>query len=92
MPIQLRLDLFRAALLGCTALVAPTAATAQTVAPDARPQLDRVVAGGITIQQDAARTQVNQSQQRGIVDWRGFNVGSGHHVQFQQPSSSLEPL
>ena len=92
MQVQLRFGLFRAALLGCTALIAPLAAGAQTIAPDARPQLDRVVAGGISIQQDAARTQVNQSQQRGIVDWRGFNIGSGHHVQFQQPSSSAITL
>lgn len=74
----------RAALLAGSALVAP-GAMAQTVAPDARPQLDRVIAGGITIRQDATQTQVTQTQQRGIVDWRRFDVGRDHTVQFQQP-------
>lgn len=78
-PMLLR---FRAALLCGTALVLPAPLAAQS------PVLDRVVAGGITIRQDQATTQVEQTQGRGIVDWRSFNVGSGHHVQFQQPSSS----
>jgi len=81
MPSHPRL---RAALLAGSALVAP-AAMAQTLAPDARPQLDRVITGGITIRQDAAGTQVTQSQARGIVDWRRFDVGRDHTVQFQQP-------
>uniref|UniRef100_UPI001F27C28E two-partner secretion domain-containing protein n=1 Tax=Falsiroseomonas oryziterrae TaxID=2911368 RepID=UPI001F27C28E len=74
----------RAALLAGSALVAP-GAMAQTIAPDARPQLDRVIAGGITIRQDAAQTQVTQTQARGIVDWRRFDIGRDHTVQFQQP-------
>ena len=81
---------FRAALLGGTALVAPfgAASLAQAPpAPNARPQLDRVVAGGITIRQDAAQTNVSQAQQRGIVDWRSFDVGRDHHVRFQQPNT-----
>jgi filamentous hemagglutinin family protein len=77
---------FRAALLCGTALVIPAPLAAQS------PVLDRVVAGGITIRQDPATTQVQQSQSRGIVDWRSFNVGSGHHVQFQQPSASAITL
>ncbi len=75
----------RCALLGCTAFVAPAMALAQ--APDARPRLDRVVAGGIAVQQDAARTQVTQQAQRGIVDWRSFDVGRDHEVRFAQPSA-----
>lgn len=82
-PMLLR---FRAALLCGTALVLPMPLAAQA------PVLDRVVAGGITIRQDPATTQVQQAQSRGIVDWRSFNVGSGHHVQFQQPSSSAITL
>lgn len=77
----------RAALLGGTALVAPLAAAAQSPPPGARPALDRVVAGGITLRQDAARTQVTQAEQRGIVEWRSFDIGRDHHVQFQQPSA-----
>lgn len=50
---------FRAALLGYTALVAPFGATsllAQPLpAPNARPQLDRVAAGGIAIRHSGLR-------------------------------------
>lgn len=83
---------FRRALLCGTALVTPTIAFAQIVVPNAAPVVDRVVAGGITVSQDAAQTRVTQAQQRGIVDWRSFNVGRDHHVQFQQPSSSAITL
>lgn len=82
----------RLALLCGTALVLPFAAGAQTLAPNAAPVLDRVVAGGITVRQDTSLTQVQQAQQRGIVDWRSFNVGANHTVQFQQPSASAVTL
>jgi len=81
------------ALLAGTALVAPCAVHAQRMpASNAAPVLDRVVTGGITIEQDAARTQVTQTQQRGIVDWRSFDVGRDHTVQFRQPSSTAATL
>ncbi|MFN3983823.1 MAG: filamentous hemagglutinin N-terminal domain-containing protein, partial [Caldilinea sp.] len=75
-----------------TALVLPGAALAQSVAPGAAPVLDRVVAGGITVQQQAGQTVVQQPQQRGIMEWRSFNVGRDHHVQFQQPGASAITL
>ncbi|MBR0653409.1 filamentous hemagglutinin N-terminal domain-containing protein [Roseomonas terrae] len=81
-----RLHRFRSALLAGTALVLPVAAAAQ--APNAAPVLDRVVAGSITVHQDAAQTTVQQAQQRGIVDWRSFNIGRDHTVRFQQPGAS----
>ncbi|MBP0491772.1 filamentous hemagglutinin N-terminal domain-containing protein [Roseomonas indoligenes] len=77
---------FRAALLCGTALVLPVVALAQ--APNARPQGGQVVAGGATIAQDASRTSVVQSTDRAAVDWRSFDIGRDHTVQFQQPSSS----
>jgi filamentous hemagglutinin family protein len=79
---------FRSALLAGTALVLPVAALAQTVAPSTAPVLDRVVSGGITVHQGAGQTTVQQQQQRGIVDWRSFNVGQDHTVRFQQPGAS----
>lgn len=88
-PLLLR---FRAALLCGTALAMPMPLAAQTIAPNSGPVLDRVIAGGITIVQDPARTQVTQTGQRGIVDWRGFNVGAQHEVRFQQPSSTAATL
>lgn len=82
MPRPLRR--LRLALLAGSAL-APLAAAAQ--APDARPEPGRVVAGGITVEQDAARTLILQQQQRGIVEWRRFDVGRDHRVEFRQPDS-----
>lgn len=82
MPRPLRR--LRLALFAGSALV-PLAAAAQ--APDARPDLGRVVAGGITVEQDAARTLILQQQQRGIVEWRRFDVGRDHRVEFRQPDA-----
>ncbi|MBB5691542.1 filamentous hemagglutinin N-terminal domain-containing protein [Roseomonas alkaliterrae] len=87
-----RLSRFRFAMLAGTALVLPGVALAQSVTPGAAPVLDRVVAGGITVQQQAGQTVVQQPQQRGIVEWRSFNVGRDHHVQFQQPGASAITL
>ena len=86
MPIARAL---RAILLAGTALV-PLSAFAQ--APDARPELGRVVVGGITIEQDAARTAVTQTQARGIVEWRRFDVGRDHTVDFRQPDARAVTL
>lgn len=81
------------ALLAGTALVSPFVAHAQNLpARHAAPVLDRVVTGGITIEQGTATTTVTQTQQRGIVDWRSFDVGRDHHVRFQQPSSTAATL
>lgn len=87
-----RLARFRSAMLAGTALVLPGAALAQSIAPGTAPVLDRVIAGGITVQQQTGQTVVQQPQQRGIVEWRSFNVGRDHHVQFQQPGASAITL
>ncbi len=79
---------FRSVLLAGTALVMPLAAAAQAPAPNTAPVVDRIVAGSITVHQDAGQTTVRQAQQRGIVDWRTFNVGRDHTVRFQQPGAS----
>ncbi len=80
---------WRHTLLCGTALVPimASAALAQ-VAPDARPQGGQVVAGSAGITQNSALTQVQQSSDRAVVDWRSFNIGRDHTVQFQQPSAA----
>jgi filamentous hemagglutinin family protein len=80
----------RALLLAGTALA--SASAAQTLAPDARPVLQGVVAGGIIVRQDPMRTEVVQSQPRGIVEWRRFDVGAQHEVAFRQPSAGAVTL
>lgn len=79
-------------LLLTTALHAvPLLAQAQP-APGAAPQGGQVVAGQASIAQTAARTTVNQSSQRAAVDWKRFDVGSAHTVQFAQPGASAVTL
>ncbi len=83
----------RAGLLRTTALQAAfvlvfaSPAIAQP-APTARPAGGIVVGGTASIGQTAAQTTVAQSTQRAAIDWRSFDVGSAHAVQFQQPNST----
>uniref|UniRef100_UPI0022EA800B two-partner secretion domain-containing protein n=1 Tax=Falsiroseomonas oryzae TaxID=2766473 RepID=UPI0022EA800B len=75
----------RPLLLASTALLLPLAAAAQ--APGARPQGGNVVAGQASISQTATRTQVNQSSDRAVIEWRGFDVGANHQVDIRQPGA-----
>jgi len=61
-------------------------------APTARPTGGQVVAGQASIAQTPARTTVNQASQRAAVDWKSFDVGSAHTVQFAQPGASAVTL
>ena len=82
----------RAILLLTTALTAlPTPGIAQP-APTARPTGGQVVAGQASIAQTQARTTVTQVSQRAAVDWKSFDVGSAHTVQFAQPGVSAVTL
>ncbi|WP_372623361.1 filamentous hemagglutinin N-terminal domain-containing protein [Falsiroseomonas sp.] len=78
----------RLRLLGTTAaLVALSpSAIAQSVPANAAPQGGQVVAGSASIAQSAARTRIDQSSQRAAIDWRRFDVGREHRVQFNQPN------
>jgi filamentous hemagglutinin family protein len=59
----------------------------------ALPQDGNVVAGGATISQPAPnRMEVRQSTNRAVIDWRGFSIGQGEQVTFQQPSSASVAL
>ena len=70
-----------AALAGLAA--GPSAAWAQGPVDGA------VVGGAASIEQSALRTDITQTTQRAIIDWRDFSIGAGHTVQFHQPSSGL---
>lgn len=76
--------LLRPLLLATTALLAPTLALAQ--APNARPQGGQVVAGQAGIAQSTGRTQVNQTTNRAVIEWRGFDIGANHQVDIRQPN------
>lgn len=80
---------WRNTLLCGTALMPILGGTAVAqIAPDARPQGGQVVAGSASIAQDRALTRVQQASDRAVLDWRSFNIGRDHAVQFQQPSAA----
>jgi filamentous hemagglutinin family protein len=86
----------RASLLAGTGLVSLFAA-GLTIGPrPARAQLPtggQVTAGQATITQTAAnRLDINQTSGRAAIDWRGFSIGAGNVVHFQQPGSSAIAL
>ena len=87
-----RRDLLASTALGASAVLLLACPAAAQPAPGARPQGGAVVAGSASISQTAARTNVAQTSQRAAVDWRSFDVGSGHTVAFQQPNSSSVTL
>ncbi|MBU6498945.1 MAG: filamentous hemagglutinin N-terminal domain-containing protein, partial [Rhodospirillales bacterium] len=87
----------RAGLLVSTALQAAVllvlAAPARAqLAPNARPMGGVVAAGNAQISSTATNTQIDQSSQRAVVDWRSFNVGSAQSVTFQQPGAGAVTL
>jgi filamentous hemagglutinin family protein len=87
----------RAALLVSTALCATgtmlvTPRVAAQPAANAQPTGGVVVGGSVSIGHSANQTTINQSTQRGAIDWQTFNVGSRQSVQFNQPSSTSMTL
>ena len=95
--IAVNVKLRRPALLRATALQATAAIVLISqghaqLAPTARPAGGQVVAGSATIGQSTAQTTVVQSSQRAAIDWRSFDVGSNHTVQFNQPGASAVTL
>lgn len=52
----------------------------------ANPVDGQVAAGSATITNPSANTvQINQSSQKVIINWRGFNIGVQESTHFQQP-------
>jgi len=47
---------------------------------------------GVSIQQTATTTTVNQTSQNAIINWHNFNIASGEKTQFIQPNSSSVAL
>lgn len=78
--------------VACLVVAGASFAAVAQPAPTARPTGGQVVAGQASIAQTTARTTVNQSSQRGAVNWQSFDVGSQHTVQFQQPSANAVTL
>ncbi|GCL62751.1 MBG domain-containing protein [Pseudaquabacterium pictum] len=56
------------------------------------PSGGQVSAGSGSIHQQGQQLTVRQTSQRMVADWRSFDIGAGHTVQFQQPSASAVVL
>ena len=52
----------------------------------------KVVGGQATVQSTGNTLNVNQSSQRGVVEWNTFNIGSNATVNFIQPSANSVTL
>jgi filamentous hemagglutinin family protein len=87
--------IFKGALFATTALVlpaiAPRAALAQ-IAATTTPQGGVVVGGSASIAQAPGSTTINQSTERGAINWQSFDVGSAAKVQFNQPDAAAVTL
>ena len=74
------------------ALSVSALAIAASMASAQSPIDGTVAAGAAQISQSAARTVVQQSSQRAVIDWRSFDVGRDHTVDFQQPGRTAATL
>src|SRR5260221_230158 len=72
------------------AIGAPRLMLRREAAPN--PQGGTVRAGSATISSAPGRTEINQTSDRVIIDWRGFSVGPGELTRFNQPSSTSAAL
>ena len=67
-----------------------------TIAPNALPNGGKVVAGNASISSNStgqsATMNVNQSSQKAIINWNGFNVGANAAVNFNQPNAQAVTL
>ena len=85
----------RGGLLGTTALAALIGWNALAFTTPAHAQLPTggtVVGGSATITTGTNQVTVNQTSNRGVIDWHSFSIGQGSRVDFQQPGASSVTL
>lgn len=58
----------------------------------ANPEGPKIVVGEVQISSTGSRVEVRQGSQRGIVDWRSFDIAPGEHTRFVQPSANAVTL
>ncbi len=89
------------ASLGVLGLTLPSLAFAQVAGTQlpagTLPVLRGVVAGKVVVNSPVAGSgsrlmTIDQADQRVIIDWKGFNIGSDAEVRFNQPSSTASAL
>lgn len=69
-------------------LLAALLTSVAPVAVLANPVDGVVSAGAATISSVGSTLTVNQSTDKAVIDWRGFDIGVGETTQFQQPNSN----
>ena len=70
------------------ALAAAFACNAETL-----PQGETLRDGQATVvRTSASRLDILQASNRAVLDWQSFSIGTGGHVNFQQPSASSSIL
>lgn len=58
----------------------------------AAPEGGTVIGGSANIAQHGKKTDIYQSSNKAIIDWRSFDIAPDEHTQFHQPSSSAIAL
>ena len=58
----------------------------------ALPKGHQLIAGQADIRVDGKQMTITQTTPKAIVHWQGFDIGSGHKVQFNQPDASAIAL
>ncbi|RJX29058.1 MAG: filamentous hemagglutinin N-terminal domain-containing protein, partial [Desulfurivibrio sp.] len=58
----------------------------------ALPQNGRVAAGSASMVYSPSRLEINQATDKAVIDWRSFNIATGEHTRFNQPSASAIAL
>lgn len=58
------------------------------ISASAGPELGNVVTGSAAITNSLNKTDIHQSTNKAIINWKSFNIDSSEHTQFHQPSSS----
>src|SRR4051794_27894369 len=66
------------AAMGIAALATPASAN---------PAGGKVASGGATISSSGGNTQVNQSSQNVVINWKSFDIGRNETTQFNQPNA-----
>lgn len=56
------------------------------------PRGGTVVDGSAGITRSEGRTTIRQTSRRAVIDWRRFDVGRGHRVEFDQPGRNAATL
>ena len=74
------------------AVITSMVMTFQPMFAYANPTGGVVSAGSATITQSGNTLEINETSNKAIINWTGFNIAPGETTQFQQPSSSAIAL